>query len=91
MSVTSDTWESASLHLSWTAFADAFRAEASELRLSTRSFSVPTFLQYLTRGSPERFVVDTMSLANSAGPCVSQTSQFLASDLSTQEPGHIAT
>ena len=36
----------------WTTFAEAFRAEAAELGLHTRSFSVPSFLDWMVRGSP---------------------------------------
>ena len=74
MSVTSDSWESPSLHLAWTTFAEAFRAEASELRLPTRSFSVPSFLRFLIMGSPEHFKVESLSLADSAGSCDSRQS-----------------
>ena len=38
------------LRTSWTVFADAFQAEASELKISTFKFSVPSFFNFLNNG-----------------------------------------
>ena len=85
MSVNFDSWESLPLQTSWTTFAEAFRAEASELCLKTRSFSVPSFLNYLMQGSPEEA---TQFLANSASAGVANGPRPVP-DLGLQAASHL--
>ena len=40
------------LNASWSVFANAIKAEAGELQLATRAFSVPQFIQFLLNGRP---------------------------------------
>ena len=47
---TSDPLNNCLLRQTWSVFANAFSAEAGELRISTRSFSLAKFINFLCTG-----------------------------------------
>ena len=54
------------LRVAWTVFAEAFRAEAMEAKLTCRPFSVASFLSYLNNSEFIAFSVDTVLPAPAA-------------------------
>ena len=45
-----ETLSNSTLRATWSVFADAFRAEAGEMRVQTRAFSLPKFINFLATG-----------------------------------------
>ena len=54
------------LRVAWTVFADAYRAEAREVKLTCRPFSVASFLSYLNNSEFVAFSDDAMLPAPAA-------------------------
>ena len=54
------------MRAAWTIYADAFKALASELGVSTRHFSVPSYLPFLIAGSPDGYSATAASSSQSS-------------------------
>ena len=68
----------ATLRNNWTLFAQTFGAEAGEMAINTRAFSVPAFLRFLINGGvhvPELGIMDSVQLVAHHDSCIASLDQ----------------
>ena len=80
------------LRSNWNKYAEAFCAEADELSISTRQFSVASFLAFHVAGSPDNYsassvterLPSTVGSNSTCSPCLSQGAKTSQSQSSNQ-------
>ena len=73
-----DFYCGAALRNNWTLFAQTFGAEAGEMAINTRAFSVPAFLRFLINGGvhvPELGIMDSVQLVAHHDSCIALLDQ----------------